>query len=249
MKKDWYKIWFSNKLYLQLYSHRDDEDARNLINLIQRNISFHSGLKALDICCGTGRHSIELARRGLNVTGFDLSEYLISEAIVQFRRVREKNLNVKFLVRDMRAFNFGRTFDLAVNLFTSFGYFEDDEENFLLFKNASSSLKKKGWFVFDYLNGEYLKKNIIKSSKTLLKGKPVIQKRRLENNFAIKDIIAGSGKNKQVFTERLKLYDVNTLIDTLEKYKLHTKHIFGNYYGNDFNLFKSSRLIIIAQKD
>jgi len=249
LKKEWYKIWFSNKLYLELYKHRDNEDARNLINLIQRNVDFHSGSKVLDICCGAGRHSIELAKRGLVVTGFDLSEFLISEAKNQVKSIKEKNLKVKFLIKDMRNFNFGSSFDLAVNLFTSFGYFDNDEENFLIFKNASSSIRKKGWFVFDFLNGEYLRMNIKKLSKASLAGKLVIQKRRLENDFVIKDIIIRAGNKEHIFTERLKLYDLKTLIDVLLKNKLNTKNVFGDYFGNKYDLHNSSRLIIFARKN
>ncbi len=249
MKKEWYKIWFSNKLYLELYQHRDNEDARNLINLIQRNVFFCTGSKALDICCGAGRHSIELAKRGLHVTGFDLSEFLISEAKRRLKRAKEKNINVEFLIKDMRKFNFKSSFDLAVNLFTSFGYFENDDENFLVFKNTSSSLKKNGWFVFDFLNGEYLKRNLKKMSKTSLGGKLVIQKRRIENDFVIKDIIIRAGKKEITFTEQLKLYDLNTLIEALTKFKLKTRNVFGDYFGNKYDLINSSRIIIFAQKN
>jgi SAM-dependent methyltransferase len=249
LKKDWYRTWFSNKLYLELYKHRDNEDARNLINLIQRNVNFFTGSKVLDICCGAGRHSIELAKRGLDVTGFDLSEFLINEARYQLKNVKEKNLKVKFLVKDMRDFNFNNSFNLAVNLFTSFGYFERDEENFSVFKNASSSISKNGWFVFDFLNGEFLKKNLKKMTKTSLEGKLIIQKRRLENDFVIKDIIIRTDKDEQVFTERLKLFDSKTLFNVLEKNKLKTKNVFGDYYGNKFELNKSSRFVIFAQKN
>lgn len=249
MKKEWYKIWFSNKLYLELYQHRDNEDARNLINLIQRNVNFCTGSKALDICCGAGRHSIELAKRGLHVTGFDLSKFLITEAKSRLKSAKEKNISAEFLIKDMRDFNFNRSFDLAVNLFTSFGYFEKDEENFLIFKNASLSLKKNGWFVFDFLNGEYLKRNLKKMSKSSPGGKLVIQKRRIENDFVIKDIIIRTGKKEITFTEQLKLYDLNTLINVLAKFKLITKNVFGDYFGNKYDFLKSSRLIIFAQKN
>ena len=249
MKKEWYKIWFSNKLYLELYQHRDNEDARNLINLIQRYVHFCSGAKVLDICCGAGRHSIELAKRGLHVTGFDLSEFLISEAKSRLKSAKEKNISAEFLIKDMRDFNFNRSFDLAVNLFTSFGYFENDNENFLVFKNASSSLKKEGWFVFDFLNGEYLKRNLKKMSKSSPGGKLVIQKRRIENDFVIKDIIIRTGKKEFTFTEQLKLYDLNTLINVLAKFKLITKNVFGDYFGNKYDFLTSSRLIIFAQKN
>ena len=77
---NWYEEWFSNKFYLELYQHRDEEDARWIINLLQRTLNVSTRSKVLDIACGSGRHSLELARRGFEVTGFDLSDYLISEA-------------------------------------------------------------------------------------------------------------------------------------------------------------------------
>jgi len=248
LDNNWYKIWFSNKFYLQLYKHRDNEDARNLINLIQRTIKLPLDSKALDICCGAGRHTIELAKRGFTVTGFDLSAFLINEAKKDLKNIKEKNLNVKFLIKDMRNFNFRESFDVSINLFTSFGYFDIDEENFLLFKNASSSIRKNGWFVFDFLNGIYLKKNLVKESRSSIGKIKVIQKRHIENNFIIKDIIIKSGKSVHLFSERLKLYSLNELKPVFEKYKLKIMNVFGDYYGNNFDKNKSGRLIIFAQK-
>jgi 2-polyprenyl-3-methyl-5-hydroxy-6-metoxy-1,4-benzoquinol methylase len=80
LNKEWYKDWFSSKYYLELYKHRDDKEAYDLINLIQRNVNLVNGGKVLDVCCGSGRHSIEFAKRGFDVTGFDLSDYLIGQA-------------------------------------------------------------------------------------------------------------------------------------------------------------------------
>ena len=74
-KSMWFEKWFSDKLYLDLYQHRDEEDARWIINLLQRSIAVKTNASVLDIACGSGRHSIELARRGFDVTGFDLSGY------------------------------------------------------------------------------------------------------------------------------------------------------------------------------
>jgi len=116
-KSMWFEKWFSDKLYLDLYQHRDEEDARWIINLLQRSIAVKTNARVLDIACGSGRHSIELARRGFEVTGFDLSEFLINEARKNLKNSGEKNMKVKFLIRDMRDFNFRNTFDIAVNIF------------------------------------------------------------------------------------------------------------------------------------
>ena len=244
---DWFNKWFSNKLYLELYSKRDDEEARTLINLIQRKIRFPLGAKALDICCGQGRHSIELAKRGFDVTGFDASEYLISVAKKSAKEVKEKDIKIKFLIGDMRKFNYRATFHLAVNLFTSFSYFSDDTENFLVFRNAYKSLRKGGWFVFDFLNADYLKKNLVHLTRSEINGKQIVQKRRIENGFVIKDIYVGNKKSPE-YSEVLKLYDYNCLTGELEKIGFKNRYLFGDYYGNKFSVKNSQRLIIFAEK-
>lgn len=244
----WYTDWFSSKYYLELYKHRDDEDARNLINLIQRTIHFPTDAKVLDICCGAGRHSIELARRGFNVTGFDLSRYLISAARLSLKKAEEKNLKVRFLIKDMRHFNFKAGFDAAVNVFTSFGYFEDDAENFTVFKNSYSSLSKGGYFVFDYLNEGYLRKNIVPSSRDKFGDKTVVQKRRIENGFVIKEIIIKEAGKERNYREILKLYTYKQLRSALEQEGFEITSKFGDYYGNSFNAGKSKRIILFARK-
>jgi len=244
-KVEWYKKWFSNKYYLELYRHRDDKEAIDLINLLQRTIPPGSGAKVLDVCCGAGRHSIELAKRGFKVTGFDLSEYLIGEAKKNLKVLKEKNVNVKFLNKDMRDFNFKGTFDIALNIFSSFGYFESDEENFKVFKNIKSSLKRNGYFVFDFLNEAVLRKNLVKKDFVIISGKKILQERRIENNFVYKDIKTG----KDVFTERIRLFTSSEICAGLEHSGFVIKKKFGDFYGSGFEKNKSNRLIIIAQKN
>jgi SAM-dependent methyltransferase len=245
LRREWYKEWFSNKYYIELYKHRDDKEAIDLINLVQRNINLVLGNKVLDVCCGSGRHSIEFAKRGYDVTGFDLSNYLIGEAKRHKSELNEKNLKLKFLKKDMRNFDFKSSFDIVLNIFSSFGYFEKDEENFKVFKNVYSSLKKRGYFVFDFLNEAYLKKNLVERDFVNISGKKVLQKRRIENNFVYKDIIICD----KVFTERIKLYSCFEICSEMELIGFKIYKIFGDYFGNKFIKNKSRRFIIIAQKN
>ncbi|HMS64139.1 MAG TPA: methyltransferase domain-containing protein [Ignavibacteria bacterium] len=245
----WFKKWFSSRFYLDLYQHRDEEDARWIINLLQRNISVNSGARVLDIACGSGRHSIELARRGFNVTGFDLSEYLISEAEKNLKNSEERGLKVKFLIKDMRYFNFKNSFDIAVNIFTSFGYFDNDKENAGVFRNVSDSLKKNGYFIFDFLNKKNLENNLIPFSKTRHGNIVVEQKRVIENGFVKKNIIIKENKKVKQFEEVLKLYSLNDFKKMFEKNDLRINKIYGDYFGNKFNETESKRLVIIAQKN
>lgn len=244
-KSEWFRKWFSNKYYLELYRHRDDKEATDLINLIQRSVPLSSGAKVLDVCCGAGRHSIEFAKRGFDVTGFDLSGYLIGEAKKSKKNLNEKNVKVKFLIKDMRNFNFRSSFELALNIFSSFGYFETDEENFSVFKNVKSSLNKKGYFVFDFLNEAVLRNNLVKKDFMIISGKKVYQERRIENNFVYKDISLGGN----VFTERIRLYSCAEIRAELEKTGFNVRKVYGDYFGNKFLLNKSNRFILIAQKN
>jgi SAM-dependent methyltransferase len=245
LSKEWFKDWFSNKYYLELYKHRDDKEATDLINLVQRNINLSEGSKVLDVCCGSGRHSIELAKRGLDVIGFDLSRYLIGEANKSKKTLKEKKIKLKFLIKDMRSFDFKKSFDLAINIFSSFGYFESDSENFKVFENINLSLKKDGYFVFDFLNESYLKNNLIKKDFVIINGEKVLQERRIENDFVFKDIKIG----RKVFTERIKLYSLTVIKNKLKASGFNINRTFGDYYGNIFLKNKSKRFIIIAQKN
>lgn len=244
----WYKEWFSDKLYLDIYSHRNEEEAGHMIDLIQRNIDIRTGAKVLDVACGAGRHSLHLAKRGFHVTGFDLSEFLINEAKRSLADAKENDLKVKFLIKDMRKFNFKNSFDLAVNIFTSFGYFDNDEENFNVIKNISGSLRKGGYFVFDFINSENIKNTLVPKSRKKFGDIEVIQKRRIENGFIIKDITVKKSGEIRYFNEILKLYNSKELIKYFNKFNFNIKKLFGDYYGNKFHEKKSKRLIIIAQK-
>ncbi len=245
---EWYKKWFSDKLYLEIYNKRNFEEAAIFVNLLQRELKIPTYYKVLDICCGAGRHSIELARRGFDVTGFDLSEFLITEAKKQFNKIPEKNLKLKFLIKDMRNFNFRKKFDIAVNVFSSFGYFDNDKENFRVFYNSNKSLKSNGWFVFDFINSDFLFKNLVSVSADIINGKKIVQKRRIENGFVIKDIYINSDK-KPSYSEILRLYSHDDITDAMDINGFKVIKMFGDYYGNKFVKSKSSRLIIFAKKN
>lgn len=252
---DWYKKWFSSEYYFELYAHREEKDTRTIVNLIQRNIELPTKSTLLDLCCGAGRHSIEFARRGYDVTGIDISSFMIEKAKDSFKKNKEIGLKIQFFIMDMKDFNFNNTFDIAVNLFSSFGYFINDEENFSLFSNVKSSLKKNGYFVFDFLNRYYLIKYLVPLTKTKIKDKLILQKRRIENNFVFKDIYICKKnfhndciRRKPDFIERIKLYGFTEIRNELRKSNFEIINIFGDYFGNKYNELNSKRLIIFAKK-
>jgi 2-polyprenyl-3-methyl-5-hydroxy-6-metoxy-1,4-benzoquinol methylase len=148
--KQWYEELFQD------YSDKYDREIFTAgtigeVDFIEKEIALNKSVKILDIGCGTGRHSLELARRGYNVTGIDLSESMISKA----RNIAiEENLKIDFRIKDARNFNFKESFDLAIMICEgAFPLMETDEMNFLILRNSFLSLKKGGKFIFTTLNG------------------------------------------------------------------------------------------------
>ena len=150
--KQWYEEFFQD--YADKYD-RESFTAGTIgeVDFIEKEISLNKSAKILDIGCGTGRHSLELARRGYIVTGIDLSEAMITKAR---NTARLENLKIDFRIKDARNFNFNQSFDLVIMLCEgAFPLMETDEMNYLIIKNAYSSLKPGGKYIFSTLSGLY----------------------------------------------------------------------------------------------
>ena len=148
--KQWYEKLFEN--YVQKYENESfTQGTIGECNFIEAEISFDKKTDILDIGCGTGRHSIELALRGYNVTGIDLSNSMLKRAK---EKAMVRNLNIDFQQQDARNLTFKQEFDLVIMLCEGgFPLMETDEMNFEILKNASNAIKKQGKFIFTTLNG------------------------------------------------------------------------------------------------
>lgn len=148
--KPWYETLFEN--YGQKYEREVfTQGTIGECDFIEKEIAGNKELKILDIGCGTGRHSIELARRGYPVTGIDLSESMLEKAR---EKARAQNLHVDFQVHDARKLHFSGEFDLAIMLCEgAFPLMETDEMNFQILQGAARALQKKGKLIFTTLNG------------------------------------------------------------------------------------------------
>lgn len=255
-KDEWFKHWFNTQAYLDLYKHRDSHDAKKIVSLLFRHIRLSKGLRVLDLACGNGRHSILFAKRGLDVTGIDLSAYLVNQAKKKLNSdyVRYKS-NLRFEIRDMRSLKHTAEFDLVVNIFTSFGYFDSNRDNEKVIDAAARALKQGGYFLLDFLNRNYLKKNLIPFDIKTINGKIIAQSRTIKDNFVEKNILiftknrAGSGYPLfNHFSEKIKLYSLKDFEKMFSKNSLKINRVFGSYEGDRFNLEKSERLILLARK-
>jgi SAM-dependent methyltransferase len=243
--KDWYKEWFSSDLYLAVYRHRNEEDAKKIINLIKDTIQLQDSAKILDAACGAGRHANYLLSLGYDVSGFDLSRTLLKIAVEE---AKEKGLSHKYICSDIRNTCFKSKFDLIVNLFTSFGYFETDEENFRFIYSAYKMLNEKGFYVLDYLNEVYVKDNLVGFSEKEILDKRLTERREIRGSRVYKEIILSDGENEEKYFESVQLYSREIIDEVFNKAGYRIKYIFGDYSGSVFNTKDSPRLILILQK-
>ncbi len=243
--ENWFKEWFSSNEYLSVYQHRDEEDAEKLLELILSRIDLTNDSWILDAACGAGRHSLYLASKGFNVVGFDLSKNLLAEAK---RKAQNNFLNIGLFCADFRNVVLQKKFDLILNLFTSFGYFLTDAENFSFAKSAYSLLNHRGIYLLDYFNANYLIRNLISETIREHDGKKIIERRKFENNRVVKEITIVNGGEENFYIESVQLYSKEEIITEFERIGFKVNEILGDYNGSKYNSEVSPRLILFFEK-
>ncbi len=243
--ENWYKDWFESVEYLNVYSHREENDAINLFKLIKDSLDLAQNPKILDAACGSGRFSNYLVMKGFDVTSFDLSSQLLKTAQ---KNTKSMTSAPKYVRADMRFLPFKSTFDLVLNMFTSFGYFNSDKENFSFIISVAKLMAEKGYFIFDFLNKDYVMKNIIPVSRKRVDNKIITEQRKITNNRVEKTITIQSNSKSKVFRESVNLYSKDEIISNFKTFGLKVYKIFGDYHGSEFDKYNSDRLIIIFCK-
>tara|TARA_R110002124_G_scaffold105678_1_gene256874 strand:- start:6579 stop:7307 length:729 start_codon:yes stop_codon:yes gene_type:complete len=238
-KKDWFTSWFDTTFYHTLYKDRDDTEARVFMQNITSFLQLEPTTHILDLACGKGRHSVFLNSLGYRVTGADLSENNISFAATF------ANERLNFEVHDMRNPIIDK-YDAIFNLFTSFGYFEDDQEDIIVLQNIKNGLKKNGIAVIDFLNVFDVQKHLVKNEVKSIDGIDFFIHRKIENGFIVKEIKFTADGEKHSFFERVKYLDIEKFISYFKKAGLKINHTFGNYNLSKFDKETSNRLIFVV---
>lgn len=238
----WIEEWFGSKYYSILYKHRTFEEAKFFIDNLIAFLKISPDSKILDCGCGKGRHAIYLGENHFDVTGVDLCENNIIEA----KKHEKKNLS--FFTHDMRNLFRINYFDVALNLFTSFGYYTQNTDNNKVIRSISASLKKGGWFVLDFMNVEKEIRKLIPYETFQIDGIVFEVKRFVKDDCIAKEIVVSDKEKKYSFRENVKLYRQKELENFYTLNKLELLHLFGNYELKPFNKNDSERLIIIGKK-
>ena len=242
---NWFETWFRDDAYLALYGHRDRDEARNCVELIVRTAALLPPSEVLDLASGPGRHAIELALLGFSVTAVDLSPTLLEHSL---REAEEEGVSITAIESDMRAISFTEQFDLAVQLFTSFGYFDDADDDDLVLRLVRRSLKPGGWYALDLINTRRLHQKLVAESKRSEDGLDIVERRRIENGRVIKDIdIISPDGVRQSFHESVRLFSPGEIDGMLRRAGFEPTYWFGDYHGTKFNSDSSDRMLILSR--
>lgn len=238
--QNWFSSWFDTPYYHILYKDRGYKEAE----LFMKNITSYLGLKQgdqiLDLACGKGRHSVYLNKLGFDVTGVDLSPNSIEYAS-QF-----ENESLHFKVQCMCK-PLPEKFDAVFNLFTSFGYFERDEDNFRTITSIKQELKENGYGVIDFMNVKKVIANLVPEEFKTVKGIDFHLTRSHTNGYILKKIQFEDEGTLYHFTERVKSLTLEDFQEYFSRAGIELKHTFGSYHLEEFNEETSDRLILVFQ--
>jgi SAM-dependent methyltransferase len=234
----WYASWFDTPYYHILYKDRDYAEAQLFMDNITNYLNLPEKAKILDLACGKGRHSVYLNTLGFDVTGADLSENSIAEA------KKSENGTLHFLVHDMRE-PYEEKFDAIFNLFTSFGYFENDADNLKTLIAIRDSLGEYGFAVIDFMNVGRVIENLVPEETKTVEGIDFHIKRFFIDNHIYKEIDFTDKGEKFHFTEKVQALTLDDFASMMDEAGIHLLDIFGDYRLHKFSKKDSERLIMI----
>ena len=225
-RNPWFLDWFGSE-YLALYPHRDRAEARRAVKLLCDATGLGPGTRVLDVGCGSGRHLAEMQRVGYRAMGLDLSPSMLEAA--------GSVVSGRFLVRaDMRSLPFRTgSFDVVTSYFTSFGYFDDENDDLRALFEARRLLAAGGWYLLDFLNASEVVAHLRTEDRRILSGADVVQERRLVDGGRIIEkrirIEAHGEAGTREFVERVRLYEPGELNSMLLRAGLTPGPTFGGY--------------------
>jgi len=243
--------WFENEafwkeLYPYLFSQKMFRLAEEQVDKVIRLTGFHGGA-VLDLCCGPGRFSVLLAKKGYRVTGVDLSPFLLEKAR---KRAAAAGAQVDWVQSDMRDFVRENAFDLALNIFTSFGYFQDKNDNLKVLGNVFRSLKPGGIFLLD-VNGKEIAARRLQSTigEVMDDGSLRVERPEVLDDWTRirNEWIIIQGEKTKTFRFDLFVYSGQELKEMLERAGFIAVQLYGSFDAEPYGL-EAQRLIALARR-
>ncbi len=245
----WYKTFYT-EAFIPVVGYPSPEETDRQVNFIARALKLRVGAHVLDLCCGLGRHAKGLAAtHGLYVTGLDLSkEYL------ELARTRFRHDNVEYVEGDMREIGMVGKFDAVINMFTSFGFFEEDAENQKVLNSVAKALKPGGLFLLDVENKFYfVAVSVLRDRKFKVDTAPgewiecehsydmIKERERMSANmYREGNLVFRTGYD-------IRLYSISELSQMIAKAGMKIENIWGDYDMSNCDA-TSRRVILLARK-
>ncbi len=247
----WYERSFGRD-YLKVYQHRDESSAQYEVDQLIKWLNLPRGAHVLDLCCGNGRHAVAMAEYGFQMIGLDLSHDLL--AVAKQRKIEQGIGTVVWIQGDSRNVPLkDQTLDGLVNLFTSFGYFDRDEENEQVINEMSRLLKPGGRFVMDFLNAIRLRSTLVPQSERFIEGWTIRERRWIDATHVHKEIRIFDPKTpeagERMYQERVRLFEKEQLISMCQKQGIRIEQIYGDFNGQPFDPNTSARLILVGERE
>ncbi len=219
-----------------LFSQQRIASAKDEVDRVINLMKIEPEEYILDLCCGVGRHSLELARRGFQVTGVDRTRGYLDKARNQ---AKEEGLEIEFIQGDMRLFSRPDTFDIVISMFTSFSYFEDPQEDRRVIENVFESLKPDGRFIIQTHAKETLARIFRERdwNENEADGVIVLQERKVSQNWSWMEnrwiMLKGSERIEHKVAHRL--YAGSELVNLLCDCGFHHVDLYGDLDGNPYD--------------
>ncbi len=234
---NWFSSWFDTPYYHILYKNRNDDEAKRFIDNLTYYLNIAEEGQVLDLACGKGRHSIYLNQLGYKVTGLDLSENSIKHAS-QFA-----NETLQFGVHDMRE-PLTEQFDVVFNLFTSFGYFDSEEDNLKALLTIKNAINEYGVGVIDFMNVPKVLATMVPNEVITIDEITFTIKRFLADGYIQKEISFQDKGESFCYTEKVKALTLADFEQLMEKADMYLLDVFGNYQLGKYSA-NADRLILI----
>ena len=241
---DWYEHAFG-ALYPIIYRHRTVEAAEPEARFAAERLELNASDTLLDLCCGNARHLVHLTARCKHCVGLDYSKELLAIAD------ETAGDSVPFVRADMRAIPFSNCFDVVVNFFTSFGYFQDAHENAQVAHELARALKPGGRFFIDYLNPDYTEQTLVPES-TREEGDYLIQEHRWidreTQRVNKRTRVTHHGAILPELHESVRLYTLEELRQMLHNAGLQVDDVYGDYSGVPYEAARP-RMLLVGRKN
>jgi SAM-dependent methyltransferase len=254
MEENWFERYFdSDYLLIDLHTTTEREVA-----FLWEALRLDRGKRLLDVGCGYGRHLVPLLARGVNAFGCDLSAFMLGEAARRIAASMDgakhhdnpsRVFGVNRLVQcDNRALPFHNSFDCALNMFNSFGYFVEERDNFRMLSGIAVALKPGGFFLLDLVNRDFVIPHLNRKDWFEHEGAFILEKKQFDpiRNRTEIDVHVIDKKGKRDYHHSIRVYSYTEISMLLEAAGFSVRAVFGGFSGEEFDLYHD-RMVILSQ--